>query len=87
MKENHELTQAQELFRRGSTTYYARRTLTAKAILGAIRKTPGMTKAEIFAEINTESGHGGFEVLTRNKMAYSTGSPARWFANNTNPKP
>jgi len=86
VKENHELTHSQESYRRGATTLHAKRTLTAKAIMQAIRSKPGMTKAEIFEAIGTESGHGGFEVLTRNKMAYSTGSPARWFATGGNPQ-
>ena len=85
MKENHELTPAQEAYRRGATTLHAKRTLTAKAILQAIKATPGMTKEEIFAVIGTESGHGGFETLTKHKLAHSKGSPARWFPTGGNP--
>lgn len=85
MKENHELTGAQENFRRGNTSYHARRALAAKAILQAIRKTPGLTKDEIFQAAGLESGHGGFDVLRDHKLAYSQGSPARWFAKPSNP--
>ena len=85
MKQNHELTPAQEAYRRGNTSLHARRALTAKAILAALKTKPGMTKAEIFDTIGTVSGHGGFELLTRHKLAYSTGSPARWFATGGNP--
>ena len=87
MKENNELTPAQEAYRRGATSYHAKRALTAKAMIKAMREKPGMTKDEIFAAIGTVSGHGGFEVLTKHKMAYSTGSPARWYATGANPKP
>ena len=86
MKSNDELTPSQLAYRRGNTSLHAKRTLTAKAILAAIKDKPGMTKDEIFTAIGTVSGHGGFEVLTRHKMAYSTGSPARWFATGGNPR-
>ena len=86
MKENNELTHAQEAYRRGATSMHAKRALTAKAMIQAMRKKPGMTKEEIFQEIGTTSGHGGFEVLTKHKMAYSIGSPARWYPTGGNPK-
>lgn len=66
---------------------HAKRALTAKAMLNAMREKPGMTKEEIFQTIGTVSGHGGFEVLTQHKLAYSSGSPARWYATGGNPKP
>lgn len=85
-KENHELNSAQEDFRRGRTSYHAKRALTAKAILQALRKKPGMTKDEILAAIGCDSGHGGFDILQRHKLAYHAGVPARWFATETNPQ-
>lgn len=86
MKENHELTEAQEAFRRGSTSYHAKKTLTAKAILAAIRQTPGMTREEILQTIGTTSGHGGFEVLAKHRLARHIGSPAKWYPTGQNPK-
>lgn len=86
MKENNELTHAQEDYRRGKTSMHAKRALTAKAILQAIKATPGMTKDEIFQAIGTTSGHGGFELLKSHKLARSQGSPARWYPTQINPK-
>ena len=79
MKTNSELTHAQESYRRGSTSFHAKRALTAKAILKAIRETPGITKPEILEVTGTVSGHGGFELLKQYKLAYHIGSPARWY--------
>ena len=79
MKTNSELTHAQESYRRGSTSFHAKRALTAKAILKAIRETPGITKPEILEVTGTVSGHGGFELLQKHKLAYHIGSPARWY--------
>ena len=82
MKTNSELTHAQESYRRGSTSFHAKRALTAKAILKAIRETPGITKPEILEVTGTVSGHGGFELLqkqvveTRNTLASELDSPS-----------
>ena len=86
MKENHELTGAQESYRRGNTSYHAKRTLTAKAISAAIKQHPGITKQEILDTIGETSGFGGFEVLKKHKLAYHSGSPAKWYPTNINPR-
>lgn len=81
MKLNHELTPAQEAYRRGATSFHAKKTLTAKAILVFLREHPGSTKQEILAALKLESGYGGFELLQQHKLARPEGRhPAKWYA-------
>ena len=80
MKLNHELTPAQEAFRRGSTSFHAKKTLTAKAIRTHLLAHPGSTKQEILAALNLESAYGGFELLQKHKLARFEGRhPAKWY--------
>jgi hypothetical protein len=86
MKQNHELTEAQENFRRGSTSFHQAKTLAAKAVLKHIKANPGCTKEDIFAAIGDEYKSGAFDVLTKHKLAYSKGQkPALWYPTGTNP--
>jgi len=88
-KENSDLTLPQENFRRGSTEYHKKKVLTARKIIEAIRETPGLTRDQILAKIGETSGYGGFESLTRNKLAYFVkGSEATWYPTQLkNPQP
>lgn len=83
MKLNHELTHAQEAYRRGSTSYHAKKTLTAKAILQYIREHPGATKQEIVEAVCPDGAYGGFELLQSHKLARPEGRhPAKWYPKN-----
>ena len=80
MKLNHELTPAQEAYRRGSTSYHAKKTLTAKAIRTYLIENPGSTKQQILQSLGLESAYGGFELLQKHKLARSEGRhPAKWY--------
>ena len=80
MKLNNELTHAQENFRRGSTSYHAKKTLTAKAIRTYIVAHPGSTKQEITEAVCPDGAYGGFELLQKHKLVRCEGRhPAKWY--------